>query len=110
MTKSVPVESLTYRVDPDSHPHALDYTSWFLWPTFSFQSYPGNMLNTYVWHAVDHRTTRVIRQWFAADGVEPGLIESLAEQDLRTTAGRGTCGWWNRCSGAWRAGVIGRRR
>ena len=85
VTKSVPVESLTYRVDPGSHPHALDYTSWFLWPTFSFQIYPGNVLNTYVWHAVDHRTTRMVRQWFAADGVEPDLIESLAEQDLRTT-------------------------
>ena len=85
VTKSVPVESLTYPVDPDSHPHALGYTSWFLWPTFSFQVYPGNVLNTYVWQAVDHRTTRVIRQWFAADGVEPDLIESLAEQDLRTT-------------------------
>ena len=80
------MESLTYRVDPDSHPHALDYTSWFLWPaSLSFQVYPGNVLNTYVWQAVDHRTTRVIRQWFAADGVEPELIESLAEQDLHTT-------------------------
>ena len=38
-----------------------------------------------VWQAVDHRTTRVVRQWFASDGLEPGLIESLAEQDLRTT-------------------------
>ena len=85
VTKAVPVESLTYRVDPDSHPHALDYTSWFLWPTFSFQIYPGNVLNTYIWQAVDHRTTRVLRQWFAADGVGPDLVESLAEQDLRTT-------------------------
>ena len=85
VTKSVPLDSLTYRVDPASHPRALDYTSWFLWPTFSFQIYPGNVLNTYVWQAVDHRTTRVVRQWFAAQGVEPELIESLAEQDLRTT-------------------------
>ena len=72
-------------MDPDSHARALDYASWFLWPTFSFQIYPGNVLNTYIWRAADHRTTRVIRQWFAADGVAPGLIESLAEQDLRTT-------------------------
>ena len=81
-------------LDPDAEPmdtwypglaHALDYTSWFLWPTFSFQVYPGNVLNTYIWHAVDHRTTRVIRQWFAPDGVEPELIVSLAEQDLGTT-------------------------
>ena len=85
VTKSVPLDSLTYRVDPGSHPHALDYTSWFLWPTFSFQIYPGNILNTYVWQAVDQRTTRVVRQWFAAQGVDPELIQSLAEQDLRTT-------------------------
>ena len=70
---------------PYFHRHALDYTSWFLWPTFSFQIYPGNVLNTYLWQAVDHRTTRVIRQWFVHVGVEPDLIESLAEQDLRTT-------------------------
>ena len=85
VTKSVPVDSLTYPVDPDSHPRALDYTSWFLWPTFSFQIYPGNVLNTYIWQAVDHRTTRVLRQWFAADGVGSDRVESLAEQDLRTT-------------------------
>ena len=64
---------------------SFDYTSWFLWPTFSFQVYPGNVLNTYIWHAVDHRTTRVTRQWFAPDGAAPELLESLAEQDLRTT-------------------------
>ena len=39
----------------------------------------------YIWHAVDHRTTRVTRQWFAPDGASPDLAESLAEQDLRTT-------------------------
>ena len=34
---------------------------------------------------MDHCTTRVTRQWFGPDGVAPDLIESLAEQDLRTT-------------------------
>ena len=29
------------------------YSSWFLWPMFSFQVYPGNLLNTYHWRAVD---------------------------------------------------------
>jgi len=81
VTKSVPVESLTYRVDPDSHPRALDYTSWFLWPTFSFQIYPGNVLNTYIWRAVDHRTTRVTRQWYAAEGVE--LIDGSGPFQVR---------------------------
>ena len=85
ITKSVPVDAMSYAVDPDSHPRALDYTSWFLWPTFSFQVYPGNVLNTYLWRVVDHRTTQVIRQWFAPDGIESEMLLGLAEQDLNTT-------------------------
>ena len=85
ITKSVSAGSMSYPVDPASHPRALDYLSWFLWPTFSFQIYPGNVLNTYNWHADDYRTTRVIRQWFAVDGVESETLARLAEQDLQTT-------------------------
>ena len=85
VTKSVAVEAMSYPVDPASHPRALDYTSWFVWPTFSFQVYPGNVLNTYRWHAVDHRSTRVIRQWFSVDGIESETLHRLAEQDLTTT-------------------------
>ena len=85
VTQSAAPEALSYKVDPDSHPRALDYSSWFLWPTFSFQVYPGNVLNTYQWHAVDHRSTRVIRQWFARDGVESDTLSRLAEQDLGST-------------------------
>ncbi len=85
VTKSVSAEAMSYAIDPDSHPHALDYTSWFLWPDFSFQVYPGNVLNTYHWRAVDHRTTRVIRQWYSVDGVESDVLHRLADQDLNTT-------------------------
>ena len=60
-------------------------TSWFLWPTFSFQVYPGNVLNTYIWRVPDHRTTQVVRQWFSVDGVESDTLHRLAEQDLNTT-------------------------
>ena len=43
------------RIDLDANEHAGDYSSWFLWPLFSFQVYPGNVLNTYHWrpHGVD---------------------------------------------------------
>lgn len=85
LTTSVSADAMSYPVDPASHPHALDYTSWFLWPTFSFQVYPGNILNTYIWQAVDQRTTQVIRQWFSVDGVESDTLFRLAEQDLNTT-------------------------
>ncbi len=85
LTESVAVESMSYAIDADAHPRALDYRSWFLWPTFSFQVYPGNVLNTYLWRAIDHRTTEVIRQWFSVDGSESETLRQLAEQDLRTT-------------------------
>jgi phenylpropionate dioxygenase-like ring-hydroxylating dioxygenase large terminal subunit len=85
VTRSVAPDALSYAVDPDSHPRALDYTSWFLWPHFSFQIYPGNVLNTYHWRATNHRSTQVIRQWFAVDGAESETLLRLAEQDLNTT-------------------------
>ncbi len=85
VTRSVSADAMSYPVDPDSHPRALDYTSWFLWPTFSFQVYPGNVLNTYEWQVMDQRTTRVIRRWFSVDGIESDTLYRLAEQDLNTT-------------------------
>lgn len=85
LTKSVSMDAMSYDIDADTHPHALDYTSWFLWPTFSFQVYPGNVLNTYIWRIPDHRSTQVMRQWFSVDGVESDTLHRLAEQDLNTT-------------------------
>ena len=84
-TTCTSLDAMSYEVDPASNAHALDYRSWFLWPTFSFQIYPGNVLNTYCWQATDHRSTRVIRQWFSVDGVESDTLYRLAEQDLNTT-------------------------
>ena len=85
LTKSVALESMSYDIDAAAHPRALDYRSWFLWPAFSFQVYPGNVLNTYLWRAIDHCTTEVTRQWFSVDGQESDSLRRLAEQDLSTT-------------------------
>jgi len=46
--------------------------------------YPGNVLNTYDWQVIDHRTTRVVRQWFSGGGVESDTLYRLAEQDMNT--------------------------
>ena len=35
------LDQMTYLIDPEDNPFATDYSSWFLWPTFSFQVYPG---------------------------------------------------------------------
>lgn len=79
------LEAMSYRIDPQANAYAGAYSSWFLWPTFSFQVYPGNILNTYHWHpdTVDHVTVR--RGWYSLDGEDDAVIRRLAEQDRATT-------------------------
>lgn len=83
-TECQSLEAMTYPVDMSVR-HAGDYQSWFLWPMFSFQCYPGNVLNTYHWraHDVDHCT--VYRGWYTEDGAESDVIRGLAVQDRQTT-------------------------
>ncbi|MHC8507860.1 MAG: aromatic ring-hydroxylating oxygenase subunit alpha [Rhodospirillales bacterium] len=83
-TAPAPNADMSYEYDA-SLPHASEYSSWFLWPMFSFQVYPGNTLNTYLWRAVDHETTIVHRGWHTPGGVETETALRLAEQDFNTT-------------------------
>lgn len=78
------LDAMTYPVDM-SVPHAGDYSSWFLWPMFSFQVYPGNVLNTYHWvpNGVDQVT--LWRGWFTPGGAESDVVRQLAVQDRQTT-------------------------
>lgn len=84
-TQSVDLERMTYPIDAEANAHATDYSSWFLWPTFSFQVYPGNVLNTYHWRALGVETTLAVRGWYTVDGKTSDLVESLAVQDQDTT-------------------------
>ncbi|MEP4036039.1 aromatic ring-hydroxylating dioxygenase subunit alpha [Pseudophaeobacter sp.] len=77
-------EKMTYPVDL-SVPHAGEYQSWFLWPMFSFQCYPGNILNTYHWRAQDVDHCTVWRGWYTTGGAESDVIRGLAIQDRDTT-------------------------
>jgi len=61
------------------------YSSWFLWPLFSFQVYPGNILNTYHWRPVDAGHVVVWRGWYSVDGAENDVVRQLAVQDRETT-------------------------
>ncbi len=78
------LEAMTYPIDT-SVPHGGDYSSWFLWPMFSFQVYPGNVLNTYHWRAVDADHVVVWRGWYTKGGVDDEVIRNLARQDRATT-------------------------
>ncbi len=64
---------------------ATEYRSWFLWPAFSFQVYPGSVLNTYLWRPEGTEKVTVHRGWYTAEGVREEVVERLAQQDLDTT-------------------------
>ncbi len=78
------LENMTYPIDA-SRPHAEEYSSWFLWPMFSFQVYPGNVLNTYHWRAIAADKVVVWRGWYSVDGEDSETVRRLAQQDRATT-------------------------
>jgi phenylpropionate dioxygenase-like ring-hydroxylating dioxygenase large terminal subunit len=84
-TRGAAAEKMAYTVDAESNPHAMDYSSWFLWPGISFQVYPGNILNTYFWRPRSAEKVTACRGWYCHDGVEDANILKLAEQDRNTT-------------------------
>ena len=82
------LETMTYPIDLEANDYAGEYRSWFLWPMFSFQCYPGNILNTYHWRAHDHQSCAVWRGWYVRDKQderEAQIIRNLAIQDRQTT-------------------------
>ena len=79
------LDKMSYPIDLDANPHAGEYSSWFLWPMFSFQVYPGNVLNTYHWRAIDHEHVVVWRGWYTREGQTDSVIRQLAVQDRQTT-------------------------
>lgn len=76
--------AMSYPVDM-SRPHAGEYSSWFLWPMFSFQVYPGNVLNTYHWRAEAVDRVTVWRGWYTPGGRDSDVVRRLAVQDRATT-------------------------
>jgi len=78
------LDDMTYDIQ-SGFDHFDQYSSWFLWPMFSFQVYPGNILNTYHWRAVDADHVVVWRGWYSIDGTENDTVRKLAKQDRETT-------------------------
>lgn len=79
------LDKMSYTVDPNANEFAGHYSSWFLWPMMSFQVYPGNILNTYHWHPVDHENVVVHRGWFGTPQSDKEVLHELAVQDRETT-------------------------
>ncbi|MGB0506922.1 MAG: aromatic ring-hydroxylating oxygenase subunit alpha [Pikeienuella sp.] len=78
------LEAMTYDIRSGKE-HWDQYSSWFLWPMFSFQVYPGNVLNTYHWRAIDADHVVVWRGWYTFDGADEDAVRKLAVQDRETT-------------------------
>ena len=78
------LENMTYDVN-SGLAHQYEYSSWFLWPMFSFQVYPGNVLNTYHWRAIDAGHVVVWRGWYSVGGIDDEKVRKLAQQDRATT-------------------------
>ncbi len=83
-TECQDLAKMTYPVDL-SVQNAGEYRSFFLWPMFSFQVYPGNVLNTYHWRAHDVDSCTVWRGWYTIGGQESDVVRQLAIQDRETT-------------------------
>ena len=83
ITECQSLEAMTDEIDM-SQPHAGDYRSFFLWPMFSFQVYPGNV-NTYHWRAEGVERCTVWRGWYTPEGWDNEAIRRLALQDRTTT-------------------------
>ena len=78
------LDQMTYDIN-SGLAHSGEYSSWFLWPMFSFQVYPGNVLNTYHWRAVSADKVVVWRGWYSRGGAEDATVRKLAVQDRATT-------------------------
>ncbi|MEM9715502.1 MAG: aromatic ring-hydroxylating dioxygenase subunit alpha [Pseudomonadota bacterium] len=83
-TECSDLDDMTYDIH-SGFEHWNQYSSWFLWPMFSFQVYPGNVLNTYHWRAVDADHVVVWRGWYKTDAMDEQMIKDLAVQDRETT-------------------------
>ncbi len=83
-TQSGDLSRMTYDIE-SGYAHHDGYSSWYLWPLFSFQVYPGNRLNTYHWRPVDVGHVVVWRGWHSEGGAEDSVVRQLAKQDRATT-------------------------
>ena len=84
-------ESMSYQAMFGAKEHALEYSSWFLWPLFSFQVYPGGVLNTYHWRPHGAEQVTVWRGWHTPGGEESEVVRTLARQDRDTTVAEDIC-------------------
>ncbi|MEM9319741.1 MAG: aromatic ring-hydroxylating dioxygenase subunit alpha [Pseudomonadota bacterium] len=83
-TECSSLDQLSYDID-SGFANNEKYSSWFLWPMFSFQVYPGNLLNTYHWRPAGADRVVVWRGWYSVGGLDDETVRRMAQQDRATT-------------------------
>jgi phenylpropionate dioxygenase-like ring-hydroxylating dioxygenase large terminal subunit len=61
------------------------YASFYLYPAFSLQMYPGGVVNTYYWRPTAVDDTIVHRGWFSRDGTVSAELQKVIDLDRETT-------------------------
>ena len=74
-----------YEIDLEASPRAAEYSSFYLWPLFTFQVYPGPVLNTFCWRPEAVDRTPFFREWFSLDGAPSDVVRAVAAEDAKTT-------------------------
>ena len=77
------VKSYGYVADPDARTDR--FLTWWFWPLFAIQVYPGGIVNTYRWRpeAVDRTTIEV--DWWLPNKVPNAVERAIIDQHRTTT-------------------------
>ena len=62
-----------------------DYGSFYLWPAFALQLYPGGVVNSYHWRPLAIDDTEVHRGWYSANGAVDARLQTIINLDRDTT-------------------------
>ena len=81
---SQPRGKQAYEID-ESDENGTKYRSFYLWPSFSVQIYPGGVVNSYHWFPLDVENTVVHRSWFFETAEATPEQREIIELDRVTT-------------------------
>ena len=80
-----PDDNRSYDFDRGRTPRGGEFGAWYIWPNCSFQVYPGNLLNTYLFRPQAVEKTMAFRGWYTVGGEPSEVVDGLARQDRETT-------------------------
>ncbi|MEM7224902.1 MAG: SRPBCC family protein [Pseudomonadota bacterium] len=80
-----PASEVAYGMDADATPRGGDFASWYLWPNFALEVYPGGYLDIYHWAPLDTGTTRQTIAWYGAPDVPAAQLEEIGALHLANT-------------------------